>query len=159
MASEFVFVTPDGSWHRRSNFARRAMRPAADGTPAAPTSRSPLPAGDDAPSLQLVAVRPGLTSHGLRHSHKTWMIADAAPEVAQSRRLGHVLHDKIQETYSHVADEVEQRLLQALQDRWDKAVANSTTPIEHAGYRIPPAAPAPAKTARPGKPPPPRVAS
>ena len=69
---------------------------------------------------------PGLTFHGLRHSHKTWMIADGLPEIAQSRRLGHILPDKIQETYSHVADEVEHRLLQALQDRWDKAIANSS---------------------------------
>jgi integrase len=67
----------------------------------------------------------GLTFHGLRHSHKTWMIADGIPEVAQSRRLGHILADHIQETYSHVATEVEHRLLEALNDRWDKAVADS----------------------------------
>jgi hypothetical protein len=35
------------------------------------------------------------------------------------------LGDRIQETYSHVAAEVEQRLLEALNDRWDKAVADS----------------------------------
>ena len=80
-------------------------------------------------------MKPGLTFHGLRHSHKTWMIADAVPEVAQSRRLGHVLHDKIQETYSHVAAEVEQRMLDNLDDRWLKAVANSTTSPIHACYR------------------------
>ena len=33
--------------------------------------------------------------------------------------------DRIQETYSHVAAEVEHRLLEALNDRWDKAVADS----------------------------------
>jgi hypothetical protein len=54
------------------------------------------------------------------------VIADGIPEVAQSRRLGHLLDDKIQETYSHVAAEVEARLLQALEDRWNKAVANSS---------------------------------
>jgi len=53
------------------------------------------------------------------------MIADAVPEVAQSRRLGHILGDRIQETYSHVAAEVEHRLLEGLQDRWLKAVADS----------------------------------
>jgi integrase len=80
-------------------------------------------------------VKPGLTFHGLRHSHKTWMIADAVPEVAQSRRLGHVLHNKIQEIYSHVATEVEHRLLGGLNDRWDKAVANSTTDPAMLSYR------------------------
>jgi hypothetical protein len=53
------------------------------------------------------------------------MIADNVPQVAQSRRLGHILPDKIQETYSHVATEVEQRLLDCLEDRWHKAVADS----------------------------------
>jgi integrase len=77
--------------------------------------------------VRLEPVKPGLTFHGLRHSHKTWMIADGVPEVAQSRRLGHILGDRIQETYSHVAAEVETRLLDGLQDRWVKAVADTTT--------------------------------
>jgi hypothetical protein len=34
------------------------------------------------------------------------MIADGVPEVAQARRLGHILGDRIQQTYSHVAAEV-----------------------------------------------------
>lgn len=62
------------------------------------------------------------------------MIADAVPEAAQSARLGHALKDKIQRTYSHVATEVEHRLVDALQGRWDKAVANVPTD-HHAGWR------------------------
>ena len=106
-----VFVTSDQELHRRSNFARRAMRPAADGNTTVTN-----------PRVRTEPVRPGLTFHGLRHSHKTWMIADGIPEVAQARRLGHKLPDKIQETYSHVADEVETRLLTALQARWTIAL-------------------------------------
>lgn len=106
-----VFVTPEEELHRRSNFSRRAMRPAADGTTPATRSR-----------VRTEPVCPGLTFHGLRHSHKTWMIADGIPEVAQARRLGHQLPDKIQEIYSHVADEVETRLLTALQARWTIAL-------------------------------------
>ncbi len=109
-----VFVSPNGEPHRRSNFGRRALRPAADGT----GERA------DPAAVGLEPVKPGLTFHGLRHSHKTWMIADGVPEVAQSRRLGHILGDKIQETYSHVAAEVETRLLDALNERWLKAVAD-----------------------------------
>jgi hypothetical protein len=52
------------------------------------------------------------------------MIADGIPEIAQSLRLGHILRDPVQRTYSHVAPEVTVRLLQCLQDRWDKAVAD-----------------------------------
>lgn len=33
----------------------------------------------------------GLTPHGLRHSHKTWMLEDAVPEVLQAERLGHTV--------------------------------------------------------------------
>ncbi|MBN6034111.1 site-specific integrase [Amycolatopsis sp. 195334CR] len=121
---DHVFVTPSNQLHRRSNFARRALRPAADGN-----------AQVKKPKVRLVAIKPGLTFHGLRHSHKTWMIDDGVPEIAQALRLGHVLEDKVQETYSHVAVAVEQRLLDALQTRWEKAVAGSSTELEHTHWR------------------------
>lgn len=107
-----VFGGPAGGWLRRSNVDRRIMRPAADGTLLSA-----------APRLRLEPVRPGLTFHGLRHSHKTWLIADGVPEIAQARRLGHHLQDRVVETYSHVAPEVEQRLLDALEARWHAANA------------------------------------
>jgi hypothetical protein len=106
-----VFLTEDGAHPRRFNFARRAMRPAADGTPE--NSRA---------TVRSLPIAPGLTFHGLRHSHKTWMIEDGFPDVLQARRLGHVLPDKIQEVYSHVAPSLEARLLQALQTRWTAAL-------------------------------------
>lgn len=111
-----VFVTAENDYLRRSNFSRRAMRPAADGN----LHRTQ-------PTILVQPAAPGLTFHGLRHSHKTWMIADAVPEIAQARRLGHTLQDKIQAVYSHIATEVEHRLLDALQGRWNKAVANTPT--------------------------------
>lgn len=105
-----VFVTIRSELHRRSNFTRRAMRPSADGN---------LHVAN--PQLRVHPIKPGLTFHGLRHSHKTWLIADGIPEIAQSKRLGHKLPDKIQETYSHVADEVERRLMKGLKKRWKKS--------------------------------------
>lgn len=108
-----VFISTDGEYLRRSNFARRAMRPAADGN----LDRRRIP-------VRVDPVKPGLTFHELRHSHKTWLIADTVPEVAQAQRLGHTLDNKIQAVYSHVAAEVEQRLLRSLRDRWEKALAN-----------------------------------
>ncbi|VVJ19594.1 Integrase [Amycolatopsis camponoti] len=74
---EFVFTNACGTWLWRSSFDRRVLRPAIDG-------------GGKA-GVRLYAVRPGLTFHGLRHSHKTWLIAGGAPEIAQARRLGHHL--------------------------------------------------------------------
>ena len=72
-----VFTSHRGELHRRSNFGRRALRPATDGTRYLA-----------APPVRLEPAKPGLTFHGLRHSHKTWMIADGVPEVAQSRTAG-----------------------------------------------------------------------
>jgi len=122
-----VFVTPDRELHRRSNFSRRAMRPAADGN--LDIAR---------PAVRTHPIRTGLTFHGLRHSHKTWMIADAVPQVAQSERLGHKLPDKIEEAYSHVAEEVEHRLLTALQRRWNTALANLPASDLDSAWRTPP---------------------
>ena len=90
------------------------MRPTADGN-----------LTQSRPPVRLSPGKSGMTFHRLRHSHKTWMIADNVPEIAQARRLGHILDDKIQQTYSHVAAEVDTRLVDELAERWSKAVADS----------------------------------
>lgn len=95
-----VFPGPRGGWLRRSNVYRRAVRPAADGN---------LQIAN--PRIRVLPVRPGLTFHGLRHSHKTWLIGDGMPEIAQGRRLGHHLPNRVVETYSHVAADLNERLL------------------------------------------------
>ncbi|MFD0530410.1 tyrosine-type recombinase/integrase [Kitasatospora arboriphila] len=104
-----VFTTIRGKHLRRSGFQRRVWAPAVNGTT--------LPDG-----TVWKPIKPGLTFHGLRHSHKTWMIEDGIPGVAQARRLGHRLQDKIDDVYSHVAASVEQRLLAALEARWQRAL-------------------------------------
>ena len=40
--------------------------------------------------------------HDLRHTHKTWMIEDSVPEVAEAKRLGHRLPG-VRGIYSHVS--------------------------------------------------------
>ena len=32
--------------------------------------------------------------HDLRHTHKTWLIEDDIPEIAQAKRLGHRMYSK-----------------------------------------------------------------
>jgi integrase len=73
--NDHVFVGRDGGLHPRSSFHRRHWRPATDGNPA----------------QGIPAVLRGLHFHDLRHSHKTWLIEDGVPEVAQAKRLGHRL--------------------------------------------------------------------
>ena len=98
----FVFTSLLGYRLRRSTFDRRVFRPAVDGDP----------------RRGIYPVRPGLTFHGLRHSHKTWLIADHIPDIAQAKRLGHHLSDRLAEVYSHVAPEIETELLKSLERRW-----------------------------------------
>jgi integrase len=56
--------------------------------------------------------------HDLRHTHKTWMIEDDVPEVAQCRRLEHKLGG-IRGVYSHVTQPMIDALLAGMQDRWE----------------------------------------
>ncbi|HET6214794.1 MAG TPA: site-specific integrase, partial [Micromonosporaceae bacterium] len=123
---EFVFTSRRGCRLRRSTFDRRVLRPAVDGDP----------------RRDLSPVRPGLTFHGLRHSHKTWLIADGIPEIAQARRLGHHLSNRLVETYSHVAPEVEHRVLTTLEQRWRQAQrlrkpVDNRPPQRHSARRAP----------------------
>jgi integrase len=55
--------------------------------------------------------------HDLRHTHKTWLIEDDIPEVAQAKRLGHRLPG-VRGIYSHVTPAMTQRITDALQHRW-----------------------------------------
>ena len=44
---------------------------------------------DDVPLACWLPIELGLTPHGLRHSHKTWMAEDGIPEIPAEQRLGH----------------------------------------------------------------------
>jgi hypothetical protein len=70
-----------------------------------------------APALAAwLPVRAGLTPHGFRHSHKTWMIEDRIPEILAETRLGHEVPG-MRGLYSHVSDQMRQELKDKLQAR------------------------------------------
>lgn len=114
-AGPFVFVSPDGAWLRRGNFRRRVLRPICDGREAQPPRR-----GRGAVA-ELPAIAPRLTMHGFKHSHNTWMLEMGLPDVARYKRLGWHIADAVQRTYSHVSDDVERRLIDGLQQRYEEA--------------------------------------
>jgi hypothetical protein len=125
-----VFITAEGELLRRSNFARRAMRPAADGN----HHRT-------RPRTRVHPVLPDSSSTGSGTATKPGSSPTASPDVAQARRLGHRIPDKIEHIYSHVAPEVETRLINALQHRWTTALhtltGNTTTPdAEHSAEQL-----------------------
>lgn len=102
-----VFPNDTGGYLWRHTWLARTFNPAVDGN---------LHIAH--PTVRLYPIRPGLTFHELRHSHKTWLIAAGIPEVAQARRLGHRLDQRVVEVYSHIAEEVEARIQAALKQAW-----------------------------------------
>ncbi len=102
---QFVFTGTDGGLMRRSNFRNRVWIPAVEG----------------AKTRGWAPLSPGLHFHDLRHTHKTWMIEDGIPEVAQARRLGH-RQPGVRDIYSHVSQVMVDQLLAGLQRRWERTI-------------------------------------
>ncbi|MFC6883601.1 MULTISPECIES: hypothetical protein [Actinomadura] len=101
-------------------------RPCVSGTgKAVPTHRARITAALDGPGVALASwlpIKPGLTPHGLRHSHKVWMDEDGMPEILKHDRMGQVMPG-IGGVYSHVSPAMRADLVDALQRRWENALA------------------------------------
>lgn len=137
---DYVFRAQGGPHMGRTNFANRYFRLAVDGLPIPYKTRARLPllvnsegrlvirrGRVDRAWMEARAVAswlpiiPGATPHDLRHSQKTWGHDDGIPEVALNERLGHKMQgmDRI---YLHVAPETRQKILEALEARWLRAL-------------------------------------
>jgi integrase len=77
--------------------------------------------GDDTPLVCWLPVKAGLTPHGLRHSHKTWMAEDGIPEILSEQRLGHEVPG-MRGLYAHVSQRMREDLMAALQARWEESL-------------------------------------
>jgi integrase len=122
---------------RRSNFAAWTFRPAASGwyPPKAPHKTRPVPLlaepwpgvpvrgrnSQDRAEACWTPIAPGLTPHGLRHSHKTLMAELRTPEVLSHDRLGHLL-DGIGGRYTHVTPTMRKELCDDLTRRWEASL-------------------------------------
>lgn len=126
-----------GHW-RRSGFAAWVFTPAVSGwfpskgelQPAHPVSVStdPYPGtplrgrgAQERATACWVPIAPGLTPHGLKHSHKTLMVGLRTPEVLSHERLGHEMGG-IGAVYSHVTPAMRTELCDQLTALWTKAV-------------------------------------
>ena len=72
-------------------------------------------------SRRRLPVKDGLTPHGLRHSHKTWMVEDGIPEILAEQRLGHDVPG-VRGLYAHASQRNREELLTALQARWEQSL-------------------------------------
>jgi integrase len=86
-----------------------------------PTGRGIRAIPEDTPLGCWLPVKPGLTPHGLRHSHKTWMAEDGIPEILAEQRLGHEVPG-MRGLYAHASDRMRDELRQVLQARWEDSL-------------------------------------
>jgi hypothetical protein len=76
---------------------------------------------EDGPLACWLPVKTGLTRHGLRHSHKTWMAEDGIPEILAEQRLGHEVPG-MRGLYAHASERMRRELVTALQERWEDSL-------------------------------------
>jgi hypothetical protein len=86
-----------------------------------PRGRGIVVIPDDTPLACWLPIKSGLTPHGLRHSHKTWMAEDGIPEILSEQRLGHEVPG-MRGLYTHVSDTMRQDLTAKLQARWETSL-------------------------------------
>ena len=122
-----LVIVDASSWPGRPIAAWNPI-PSSDNPLATPTSDFTPPFGrgikriaDDAPLACWLPAKEGLTPHGLRHSHKTWMEEDGIAEILQERRLGHEVPG-MRGVYAHVSDTMRTALVTALQNRWEESL-------------------------------------
>jgi integrase len=66
-------------------------------------------------------IAPGLTPHGLRHTHKTLMEELRTPPKLMDERMGHE-DGSVQARYSHITPDMRSRLMKGLSDQWERAL-------------------------------------
>ncbi|MFI5977955.1 LacI family DNA-binding transcriptional regulator [Streptomyces sp. NPDC051452] len=127
---------------RRSGFATWLFRPAAagrypgrgsQGERPVPVIAEPwpgIPARGRGASKRAevcwVPIAPGLTPHGLRHTHKTLMREVGTPPKLMDERMGHE-DGSVQSRYDHITPGMRQTLMTALTGMWEEALAARRT--------------------------------
>lgn len=66
-------------------------------------------------------IAPGLTPHGLRHTHKTLMREVGTPPKLMDERMGHE-DGSVQSRYDHITAGMRQALMTALTGMWEEAL-------------------------------------
>lgn len=86
-----------------------------------PCDGSGQPPADDVAVASWLPVLTGLTPHGLRHGHQTWMDEAGIPYVLQSERMGHEVPG-MRGVYGHVSPAMRDALTAALQECWETSL-------------------------------------
>jgi integrase len=81
------------------------------------------------------AVRPGLTPHGLRHGHRTWLDDLGVQEILKSERIGHEVPG-MAGVYGHIMPQWRQRLRVQLQELWEASLRARARLDERSAVRV-----------------------
>ncbi|MFC9247794.1 LacI family DNA-binding transcriptional regulator [Streptomyces sp. NPDC057136] len=73
-----------------------------------------------------VPVAAGLTNHGLRHCHATWLEDLGAPKVLIDERMGH-MDGSVSARYKHVTQGMRDRTMAGLTDMWEQSLTARAT--------------------------------
>ncbi len=89
---------------------------------------------EPAPVASWLPLRPGLTPHGLRHGHETWLDDLGVRYVLQSERMGHEVPG-MRGVYSHITPGMRGDLVTGLQELWEaslreRARISATSPVQ-----------------------------
>jgi integrase len=88
------------------------------GTQCEGTGESPA---EPVPVASWLALRTGLTAHGLRHGHQTWLDEIGVRYVLQSERMGHEVPG-MRGVYSHITPGMRAGLRAGLQELWERSL-------------------------------------
>ncbi|MBE1612070.1 integrase [Actinopolymorpha pittospori] len=86
-----------------------------------PTGRGRPRLGEDTRPVSWLPLLHGLSPHGLRHGHQTWMDEVGTSYVLQSERMGHEVPG-MRGVYSHVSKPMRAGLVTALQALWEESL-------------------------------------
>ena len=120
-----IVIADASTWPGRPVAAWPSAHPPADTGPTAgftpPRGRGIRRIAEDVPVACWLPVKQGLTPHGLRHSHKTWIGGRNLRHPPQERRLGHEVPG-MRGLYTHVSQTMRTELTGALQSRWEDSL-------------------------------------
>ena len=91
--------------------------------------------GEDITLASWLPVQRGLTPHGLRHGHETWLDDLGIRYVLQSERMGHEVPG-MHGVYGHVSPAMRTDLKAALQERWRTALQERARIAPHSSVRL-----------------------
>ena len=103
--------------------------------PERPLPGSGRPPAEDTALASWLPLLPGLSPHGLRHGHQTWMDEAGISDALRAERMGHELPG-MRGIYSHVSPAMRADLKSVLQELWLSALRERAAIAANSSVRL-----------------------